>query len=249
MAKCPHCGYKLKIWDVKAECPACKVNIPNYDWINRLEQDSIAAEAAYAKMRRKVVLLKYAMAGTKLRIARLPLSFAPLFSFLLPLFGVSFYLPYFEGFNSYNIITLTAQVLGFDFGAIPGFIASPVLGGAMLRLLGALALVYISLLSLPLVSLVFLLTNYRNLNSKGLFVTNLIAAICMFGSVFLFESFSALQQASTVNAFSAKVGWGLYVSAGLFLASSIINYFVAKSPVDQDALNKKFEKADAAKKF
>lgn len=249
MAKCPHCGFNLKPWHVKAECPACSVNIPNYDWVNRLEQDSVAAEAAYGKMRRKVVLLKYAMAGTKLRIARLPLTFAPLFSFLLPLVGVSLFLPYFEGADSYNIITLTGQVLGFDLGAIPDFIASPVLGGAMLRLLGALALLYISLLSLPLVSLIFLLTNFRNLHSKGLFVTNFIAGVCMTASGLMFASFSALQQASTVNAFSVKVGWGLYVSAGLFFASSAINLFVAKSPVDQDALNKKFEKADAAKKF
>lgn len=32
MAKCPHCGIKLHIWNVKAECPKCGVNIANYDW-------------------------------------------------------------------------------------------------------------------------------------------------------------------------------------------------------------------------
>jgi hypothetical protein len=39
------------------------------------------------------------------------------------------------------------------------------------------------------------------------------------------------------------------VSAGLFLASAVINCFVAKSPVDQDVLDQKFAKAEAAKKF
>ena len=49
MAKCPKCNRKLHIWNVKAECPDCGVNIANYDWENRLEQDAIEAEIAFAK--------------------------------------------------------------------------------------------------------------------------------------------------------------------------------------------------------
>ena len=49
MANCPHCNYKLKLIDIKAECPDCGVNIANYDWENRLEQDAAEAEIAFVK--------------------------------------------------------------------------------------------------------------------------------------------------------------------------------------------------------
>jgi hypothetical protein len=232
MAKCPHCGYKLKLWDVRAECPKCKVNIPNYDWINRLEQDSVVAEADLLKIKNTFAKLKFAFVGTKLRIARIPISVLPLLSFLLPLYTLNFILPYFDAVKSFNIISLTKQVLGFDFVAIPGFISSPALGGAAIRFLLAILFVYLSALSLPAISLIFLIRNYKNLHSKGLFVTNLFAAILMISSAVLFSSFINLQQASTVNAFTGSVGFGLYIGIALFLASSAVNLAVAKSKVE-----------------
>ncbi len=248
MAKCPNCGFKLKVWHIKAECPQCDVNIPNFDWVNRLEQDSIAAEAAYAKMRQTIAKLKYAFVGSPLRIARLPVSVLPLFSFLLPLLSVSFALPFFDGAKSYNLIGIIKQLSDIDFAVIPDYLASPVLGGATIRLVVAIALVFISLISLVTVSLGFLIANFKNLNSKGLFFTNLFAAACMLASGFSFASFSALQQASTVNAFTVKPAYGLYVSAGLFLASSIINLFVANSTADAAKLAEKLALAAVGKK-
>lgn len=248
MAKCPNCAFKLKIWHVKAECPQCGVNIPNFDWINRLEQDSIVAEAAYAKMRQNIARLKYAFVGSPLRIARLPISVLPLFSFLLPLFSVSFYLPFFEQDKNFSLLGIIKQLPDITFAAIPDYLSSPVLGGASLRLLAAVLLIFISFVSLVTVSLGFLITNFKHLNSKGLFFTNLLATCCMLASGFLFESFSTLQQASTVNAFSVTPAYGLYVSAGLFLSSSIINLFVAISKTDLDRLNEKIALAIAGKK-
>ena len=83
MAKCPKCGVKLHIWNIKAECPDCGVNIANYDWENRLEQDALEAEAAFAKMRITLAKFKYSFIGTKLRIARIPISVLPLLLRLL----------------------------------------------------------------------------------------------------------------------------------------------------------------------
>ena len=62
MAKCPKCGVKLHIWNIKAECPKCGVNIANYDWENRLEQDAKEAEIAFAKMRETLNKFKYSLA-------------------------------------------------------------------------------------------------------------------------------------------------------------------------------------------
>lgn len=248
MANCPNCGFKLKIWHVKAECPNCDVNIPNFDWVNRLEQDSIAAEAAYAKMRQTIAKLKYAFVGSPLRIARLPISVLPLFSFLLPLFSVSFNFPFFEEDKTYSLLGIIKHIPSITFAAIPDYLSSDILGSPTLRLLAAVALIFISLFSLVTVSLGFLIANFKRLNSKGLFFTNLFAAGCMLASTFLFASFSTLQQASTVNAFVLKPSYGLYVSAGLFMASSVINLFVANSRTDTDKLNEKLESAAAGKK-
>lgn len=37
MDRCPKCGYKLKITDLKPECPGCGVNLMYYDMQLRLE--------------------------------------------------------------------------------------------------------------------------------------------------------------------------------------------------------------------
>ena len=83
-SKCPACGKKLKLYHIKAECPYCKANIPNYNWEARLEEDSAIAEAKFASLYRKLNLLKYSVFGTKLRIIRLLMSFIPAVGFILP---------------------------------------------------------------------------------------------------------------------------------------------------------------------
>lgn len=231
MAKCPNCGFSLKPWHIFAECPKCKVNIPNYNWEERLEQDSIAAEAALNKIRDKFEKFKYSMIGNKLRIARIPVSVLPLFSFLLPLFTATLNLPFAGGKKSYNLISIISAFTKFDLKGLKAYLGSPIVGDAALKLLLSTLLIYISALTL-LFSLYFLLFNYRNFHSYGLFATNLIGALAMAGSGVFFSSFLAMQQASTINAFSGKIGFGLYISAGLFLISSVTNFAVARSKAE-----------------
>ena len=232
MAKCPKCGVKLHIWDIKAECPKCGVNIANYDWENRLEQDSIQAEAAFAKLHETMRKFRYSFIGTKLRIARIPISVLPLFSFLLPLGSLAVSIPFYEDKITLNAISLVMNFLNLD---ILGFLklpASEIVGDAGLRIVLAFVLLVLSVLSL-LVSLVFLLTNFKKFNSKGLFVTNLVASLMMLGSAFCFNQFSdMIAQTTLAEAVSASVGWGIFVSAGLFLASSITNLIVSLQPVN-----------------
>ena len=66
MALCPKCHGILNFWNVKAECPYCGVNIPNYNWEERLEQDAINSERSFASFRRKTGAFKNAFLGTKL---------------------------------------------------------------------------------------------------------------------------------------------------------------------------------------
>lgn len=232
MAKCPKCNRKLHIWNIKAECPDCGVNIANYDWENRLEQDSIAAEAAFAKLHESVRRFKFSFVGTKLRIARIPISVLPLFSFLLPLGTLAVSIPFCEETFSLNAITIVMNILNFDIMGIFKAPGSEIIGDAALMFMLSLLFVVLSALSL-LVSLVFLLLNFKKFNSKGLFVTNLVASLMMFASAFCFNSLSSAMAASTLSdAVSCAPSWGVFVSGALFLASSITNLIVSLQPVE-----------------
>jgi len=249
MAKCPKCNRKLHIWDIKAECPGCGVNIANYDWENRLEQDALEAEAAFAKMRITLAKFKYSFIGTKLRIARIPISVLPLLTFLLPLGTIAVSIPFYDsGKITLNAISIVMNLMNFD---ILGFFKTPlsdVIGDTMFNLILALALVIFSVLSL-VVSLVFLILNFKKFNSKGLFITNLVASAMMFASSYFFTQFSAMVEQSTLaeviscgTNFSAN--WGIYVSGAAFLLSAIINLIVSLQKVNLPPVEEKKEEKE-----
>ncbi len=48
--KCPKCGGKLGIFDLKPSCPHCGCSIMYYDMDKRLEEDSVKAEAEWQKL-------------------------------------------------------------------------------------------------------------------------------------------------------------------------------------------------------
>ena len=232
MAKCPKCNRKLHIWRIKAECPDCGVNIANYDWENRLEQDSIEAEAAFAKLHETMRKFKFSFVGSKLRIARIPISVLPLFSLLLPMGTIAVSIPFCEENITINAITLVLNILNFDIAGIFKAPGSEIIGDASLRFMLAILFVVLAALSL-LVSLVFLLFNFKKFNSKGLFLTNLVASLMMLASAFCFNSFSGMIEASTLaDAITCGPSWGIFASAAIYLVSSITNLIVSLKPVE-----------------
>lgn len=239
MAKCPKCNRKLHIWNIKAECPDCGVNIANYDWENRLEQDAIEAEIAFAKLRETLGKFRYSFIGTKLRIARIPISVLPLFSFLLPLGTLSVALPFVEEKFTLNAISIVMNILNFDILGIFKAPSSAIIGDGALMFVLSLLLVVLSALSL-LVSLVFLMLNFKKFNSLGLCITNLVASIMMFASAYCFNSLSDILASGTLaDAVSCAPSWGVFVSGALFLASSITNFIVSKQKVVLPEVEKK----------
>ena len=244
MAKCPHCAAKLHIWNVKPECPRCGVNIANYDWENRLEKDAAEAEEAFAKLHDSLNKFKYSFVGTKLRIARIPISVLPLFSFLLPLGFAKIDIPFHSETVTLNAINIVMKIIDNPkiIGAMIKLPGSEIVGDAGLMLLLSFALVVLSALSL-LVSLAFLLLNFRKFRSKGLGVTNLVASLMMFGSAFCFGKLSDILASGTMShVFACAPQWGIYVSAGLFLLSSAVNFAVsfqkAEIPSDEEKIEK-----------
>ncbi len=233
MAKCPHCQYKLKPWNVKAECPECGVNMVNYQWEERLEEDSVKADKAFRTLHVNVAKMKYSFAGTKLRIARIPISVIPLFSFLLPLANISLTLPFYESSESMNIISIVINVMNFNFGGIPAYLTSDLTGDAALMFLLSIVLVAVSALSL-IVTLAFFILNFMKFKSRGMFVCNLFGAGGMIGSAICFNRFCDMMAGSTITAFSGSVGFGVFVGAALFLIAAGFNLAVSFKNVDVD---------------
>jgi len=122
MARCPHCNAALKPWNIKAECPACKVNIPNYKWEEMLDRDSEIAENCFIKLNQTKAAVKYAFIGSKLRIARIPISVLPLIGLLLPLGTVEISIPFYSGSITLNIITIFKKLLGLNFDFLTALI-------------------------------------------------------------------------------------------------------------------------------
>ena len=233
MAKCPQCGQKIKPWYVKAECPNCGVNMVNYNWEERLEEDSVRAEEAFRKLHINVAKMKYSFAGTKLRIARIPISVFPLFSFLLPLVNVSLSLPFYDSGKTLNIISIVMNVLNFNFGAIPAYLSSDLTGDAALMLVLSIVLLVVSALSL-IVTLVFFILNFIHFRSPGMFICNLFGAGGMLGSAFCFNRFCDIMAGTTINAFSGSLSFGAFVGAGLFLVAAVFNLLVSLKSVNVD---------------
>ncbi|MCD7723032.1 MAG: cell envelope integrity protein TolA [Clostridiales bacterium] len=89
MATCPNCGRKIPFYDLRADCKACGVSIPNYNWMQRLEEDNKNAEAKFSAFYRTMNRIKYSLFGTKLRIARAVFTFLPIVAYIIPWGSVS----------------------------------------------------------------------------------------------------------------------------------------------------------------
>ena len=95
MEKCPKCGAKLHWYDFRAECKHCGVNIPNYKWEERLENDADTAETSFAKLHYKMSNFKYGTIGSPLMIVRLVFTLLPLVAFVVPLVKITLCFPFF----------------------------------------------------------------------------------------------------------------------------------------------------------
>ena len=162
MASCPHCNYKLKIIDIKAECPVCGVNIPNYKWEEKLDEDALNAERAFAGFNRKTKAVKNALFGTKQRVARFVLTFAPLLFFLFPMFTFETNLPFSQGTDGISMLGLILDIINgkIDIPAYFNLIYLPESGSAFIMLYIALALVILGIVAGVLNFFVLILSSF-----------------------------------------------------------------------------------------
>ena len=241
-SKCPKCGGKLRIYNVKAECPHCKTNIPNYNWEARLEEDSAVAEAKFASLYKKLNLLKYSVLGTKLRIARILMSLIPAVGFILPwayvvsekdslhfdLLGL-----FTNGTNTINFF----MILFKDIGGILSNLEGPVLyimGGLLLMLLSIVVIV---------VAFFMPLVRFTKPRTNAAWITDIISILFAVASVAMFiMAGTPAYESGGFNigtlefaaAASADAAWGLFVYIALLVVAMVGNLLVSRADVTSE---------------
>ncbi len=229
MAKCPNCNYRLKLIDFRAECPVCKANIPNYNWEERLEQDAINSERSFSSFRRKTGAFKNAFLGTKLRIARLVLTFAPLLFFLFPMFTYEAKLPFSPGKEGLSMLNLILDIVNgkLDILAHLNFASLEISGTAFLLLYLALVMVVLGIVAGVLNFFVLVLSCF-GYHAKGNIALCAISDITFLAAIVMITVSSSMFAASIPEVFSLNISTGLFVGILFFTINLVINIITEK---------------------
>lgn len=241
-SKCPKCGGVLRLYHVKAECPHCGANIPNYNWEARLEEDSAIAEAKFASLYGKLNLLRYSVVGTKLRIARLFMSFIPALGFILPWAYVTSEKDslYFDLLGLFTDGTNTIKFFGILFKDIGGILSN--LEGPVLYIMAGLLLM---LLSIVIIVVAFFMPIIRFTRPKtnAVWITDILSILAAVAAaaMFIMSGTPAYESAGfnigTLEfsaAASADAMWGLFVYVMLLCVAFVANLLVSRSEVTSE---------------
>ncbi|MBE6828482.1 MAG: prepilin peptidase [Ruminococcaceae bacterium] len=243
-AKCPHCGEPLRWYNLRAECKHCGVNIPNYNWENRLEEDAEKAETAFAKLHYKLGNFKSATVGSVFRIIRLVFTLLPLVALVVPLINIKLSFPFYEKSGSVSFLTLILNyITKLDFAGGFKLMSATALGPSVKFLMIAIVLAFAAVAAGVLN---FFVTLIAAVNLKAGFnvVLNVIAAVCWTASAATLSVFAANALQNTVNVFEGKVVlWGYAVGIALFTVNVIINIITSKSFKKQLASQPTLEEA------
>ncbi|MBQ4644757.1 MAG: hypothetical protein IJB72_03285 [Clostridia bacterium] len=228
-SKCPECGHTLKFWNIKAECPKCGVNIANHEWEKRLNDDADFAENAFAKFHYKLQNFKSSVVGSKLRIARLVLTFAPLIALVLPLYNFTLNLPFNKSEQTISFLTFILDyLLETDIGSVLKLMGGEVLGTATIMVVVACVLM---LLAVVFGVLNFFVLLIAGIKMKYVFniVLNVLATVCWGVSAVFFAQFTtACQTLGGGIVTECSLGFGFIVGCVLFLVNVMMNIVVGK---------------------
>ncbi len=230
MALCPSCHAILNFWNIKAECPHCGVNIPNYNWEGRLNEDAENAAKAWVKFRRFTGNFKSALFGNKLRIIRFICTFLPLIALVLPLAKYSLYLPFLTVDNSsFSLLSFTLDtLLSLNWGTVLGIVSDPVVGSSVLLILISIIFLY-SAVVFGVLNFVFVLIKAPSLKATANIFLCVLSDISFILSGILFTVASnSISQTSAVF-INGSVQFGLFVGIALFTLNIVLNVAVHKT--------------------
>ena len=244
---CPNCGKKLHIWDIKAECSACGVSIPNYNWQERLEEDNIKAEKQFASFYKTMNRIAYSIWGTKLRIARLVLTFLPAIGFILPWAtlksdGASFDLSIISFSGNKSLIDFFGSLFG-DFSLYMTNMKLENFSGPVTY--GVIGFVLFVISALFIVIAFFLnIIMCKHPKTKSTVVFDFLSVAASVAAVVVFVMGGKLGAQSVAFNFgdfpvincTASISWGYFVAIVLLLVATGVNIAVAKAPAKSDEI-------------
>lgn len=235
-SKCPKCGVKLHLYDVKAECKHCGANIPNYNWEERLEEDNRIAEEKFQQLYYKLNDFRYTTIGTPMRKWRILMSFLPAIGFILPWAQLKSETATLS-FDLFGIFTDGANTLNF-FGAFfgkLGYLLSSE-NPSQLFMLGFL-LMLVGIITIVAAFFLIFIT-FRKFKTKAVVIADALSIVITVAAAVLF--FMADANVKSVSTFdigdltftnaSAGALWGIYVYIALLCVALVGNLLVAEAP-------------------
>ena len=239
LAACPKCGRPLNFWNIKAECPQCGVNIPNYNWEERLDEDARNAEIAWAKFRVFTGNFKSALFGNKLRIIRFICTFVPLVALVLPLANYTVTLPFVSS-SATNLTLLDFSMntlLSLNWGSLINLISSDFLGSSFAMLFVSVLLLYLAVV-FGVLNFLFVLIRAPKLKAGFNMTMCIASALCFIMAAVLFSICVSQVGGTTVGFISGSLQYGIFVGIALFTLNVVLNTIVNKGFKKQRAEQK-----------
>lgn len=229
MANCPNCSFHLKPWHIRAECPSCGVNIPNFNWEERMEQDADIAEAAFKKFRKKIARFKSGLFGSKPRIMRFAFSLIPLVILVLPLFSFQFIIPFTpDDFKSYSILTLTIKLFSnFNLGGFFSLISYQVFKGTVIKLIISFGLIYAAIIVAVANFFLLVIGAFRLRYIRNVICCAISTIFFALSPVFL-KLFATDIQNVLSEAFSLNLQIAYFAGIGIFLFNTVLHLIIGK---------------------
>lgn len=245
---CPNCGRKLHWYDVKAECKECGVSIPNFNWEARLEEDNIKAEQKFQSFYKTLNMFAYSIWGTKLRIARIILSFLPAIGFILPWayiksdaqsIGIDMIGIFTDGKSLINVLqsffgNTNLYISNMSYEGFSGPVTYSMLS-ILFMLLSALFIV---------VAFFLILFTFKKPKTKAMFVFDILSILSAIVSAVLFTVGMSDVSNPNILGFNfgdipvynagGSVSWGIYVAIALLVVAAVVNLLVSKADAKSD---------------
>ncbi len=225
MAVCPKCGRKLKITDLKPDCPGCGINLLYYKIEERLEVDAINAELEHAKTQQRIDRVKAATVGSPLAIVRLVFLVLVVGTLFLPLASLNMKGPFFDETLTINALEVYNKVSAMDFDALFVMLGSPILGKSIIFLAASIVTIVIT----ALCALIGLICSMLSSSKKG-FLRNMILAsvglVATIASMVCYNLFASNIANVLPGLVSGSVGFGAYIVIFAFLLVIAINIVI-----------------------
>ena len=230
MALCPNCNEILNFWNIKAECPYCGVNIPNYNWEGRLNEDAERAEFAWVKFRKFTGNFKSALFGSKLRIIRFICTFLPLVALVLPLASYSISLPFInDSNNAFTLLDFTLnKLLTLNWGSLINLVGTNNLGTPLLLVILSVLLLYLAVV-FGVLNFLFVLIKAPSLKAGANIVLCVLSDLCFILPGIFFTIATNIISNTSAVVISGSIQFGLFVGIALFTLNVVLNTIVNKT--------------------